>query len=241
MSLNPGLQKLNFDYAHNRHHSSNCDYKESYKAAGVLPFAFIRRQLHFLLPVEPRPENGFAIRLNLLGGQRDYGDESSLITAARELSEETGKCIRRKVAEKLLKQPADFVSRHCIEQGKYVLYVCKLKKEYFNLPQQYSSLQYRPSGAEADALVWVSAKALKDALDSSQHSIELDYVELGERFSSSPVPILSIIVFFPLKLALYYCIMKAIKQLSRLLRILDHGLQTPQDVARHPYSGEKRA
>lgn len=28
--------------------------------------------------------------------------------------------------------------------------------------------------------------------------------------------------------------MKAIKRLSSLLRILDHGLQTPQDVARHP-------
>lgn len=65
--------------------------------------------------------------------QRDYGDESSLITAAREFSEETGKLIKRKDAEKLLKESPDLASHHCVEQGKYVLYVCQLKKQVLRL------------------------------------------------------------------------------------------------------------
>src|SRR5690606_25484577 len=104
-------------------------------AAGVLPCAFFYRRLFFLFAIEMRPEASYRERLNFLGGQRDYKDRTSRVTAAREFSEETARIFSDDVAYNLLND-----SHVYIRSGKYMLYLAYMADTKFasEIPERYN-------------------------------------------------------------------------------------------------------
>jgi hypothetical protein len=78
---------------------------------GVLPLAFHRQRLHFLVPLETRGRS-FELQISLFGGQRDQNEETPELTA----SEETGDLIRPGGARAMLKRPG--TRRVYVSEGK---------------------------------------------------------------------------------------------------------------------------
>ena len=142
------------------------DEVASYKAAGVLPLAWLPESsshdgsaarplvLHALLCDEsPRG-------LNFLGGKRDPPDTSAEHTAAREFHEESGSQLRLSIADVRALIQANEQPHTCwLSFAKYALFLLPLPESEIDLPSRYAHYLAHRQGFDwdspASALHWV--------------------------------------------------------------------------------------
>ena len=97
--------------------------------------------------------------LKPLGGMRDHAHEQPLDVAVREFCEETGSKVKEQPLRKLFTTSPARRLYLAGRLGKYVLYVVRPKEgghTFGSVAKGYNSIFFRPPGAEASYLTWIS-------------------------------------------------------------------------------------
>jgi len=150
---------------------------ESWKAAGVLPFAFHLGKCWVLLggeSVRIGPQGKFRkLMWRDFGGLREAMDEDAAATASRECSEETlgmlfgsssaDQCAINQSSVSLVAQLREGTSSRCVvhqlKKGTYHMFIsqsCFVEPLMFSLAMEQNAQRVQPiSGAEKTSVVWV--------------------------------------------------------------------------------------
>ena len=120
--------------------------------------------------------------LKPLGGKRDHAREMPLDVACREFCEETGKKLCEDSLRALFSNPPARQIYLAGRQGKYVLFVARPKEggpAFAHVAKHYNSMHFKPRGAEAAYLTWVSWAALVAAVDKGGGNPTMPTTEQG--------------------------------------------------------------
>jgi len=120
--------------------------------------------------------------LKPLGGKRDHSRELPLDVACREFCEETGFKLDKGSLRALFSKPPARQIYLAGRQGKYVLYVARPKEgglAFAHVAKHYNSMHFKPHGAEAAYLTWVSWAALVAAVDKGGENPTMPTTEQG--------------------------------------------------------------
>ena len=133
------------------------DYKNKYKACGVLFCKEIETKIYYLFVLEKRNNKN---EMHIIGGKRE-DKEYPLLTASREMWEETNNLIDK--IDCLQKICASYCKKYWYNKGKYILYVTKIDEKYYNIHNNYNML------------VWMSYDDIKNNITTSYEQNDIIY------------------------------------------------------------------
>ncbi|KAF0718010.1 Aste57867_1962 [Aphanomyces stellatus] len=157
--------------------------EQAFKAAGVVlaRYAPAIRGMEVLVAIETRAEGRNVV--TLLGGQRDPGENDPKATAAREFAEETSRLVSIETVRRTL--DGDNVTKVWMHLGKYMCFVVPHNAAFYtsrqtDIADAYNNHRNRPSGAEANSLVWVPWKSVMALVSNYKPSARRLKTPLGE-------------------------------------------------------------